>query len=252
MMFLANVLDDPSAAPCGKCMNCTGNRTRRTPPAALVTQASEFLRGDELVIEPRRRWPAAVLKTLQQTLPRAIEYTESGRAKTTIPAGLGLQPGRSLCLWGDAGWGLEVARNKYETGVFSDALVDAAVRLIRDRWQPEPPPEWVAAVPSNRRPELTRGFAQRVAAQLGVPFNDVLRKVRETAPQKEMENSVHQVRNLLDAFAIQGQVPRGPVLLLDDVIDSGWTLCLLGVMLQAHGSGPVFPLTLAKASPRGG
>jgi ATP-dependent DNA helicase RecQ len=95
------------------------------------------------------------------------------------------------------------------------------------------------------------GFAQRLAEQLGIPFVDVLRKVRETAPQKEMQNSVQQLRNLLNAFSIEGRVPPGAVLLVDDVIDSGWTLCLLGAMLQRHGSGPVFPFTLAKASPRG-
>jgi ATP-dependent DNA helicase RecQ len=47
-------------------------------------------------------------------------------------------------------------------------------------------------------------------------------------------------------------VPRGPVLLVDDVVDSGWTLTLLAVMLQQHGSGLVYPFALAKASPRGG
>jgi ATP-dependent DNA helicase RecQ len=252
MEFLAKVLDDPSAGLCGKCMNCTGNKTRRPPPREQVVQAVEFLRGDALVLEPRGRWPAPVLKALQHALPAAVECTEAGRVKTTIPADRTLQPGRALCIWGDSGWGSEVARGKYETGRFSDALVEAAARLIRERWNPVPPPQWVAAVPSNRRPDLIRGFAQRLAAQLGVTFYDILRKTRETAPQKQMENSVHQVVNLLGAFTIEGKMPYGPVLLIDDVIDSGWTLCLLGVMLQAHGSGPVFPLALAKASPRGG
>lgn len=40
--------------------------------------------------------------------------------------------------------------------------------------------------------------------------------------------------------------------IVDDVVDSGWTLTLLAVMLQQHGSGPVYPFALAKASPRGG
>ena len=63
--------------------------------------------------------------------------------------------------------------------------------------------------------------------------------------------SVQQVRNLLGAFAIEGKPPTGPVLLVDDVVDSGWTLTLLAVMLRQHGSGPVHPFALAKASPRG-
>ena len=107
-------------------------------------------------------------------------------------------------------------------------------------------------MPSLNRPELTQGFALRLARRLALSWAPVLRKTRPTPPQKEMQNSVQQVRNLLGAFAVNGAVPRGPVLLVDDVVDSGWTLTLLAVMLQQHGSGPVYPCALAKASPRGG
>ena len=251
MTFLAKALDDPSATPCGKCMNCTNNRTRRQPPRELVRQAIEYLRGDDLVLEPRIRWPAPALKALHENVEGAIARTKSGSLKSAVPTEMLLQRGRALCLWGDAGWGAEVARGKYETGCFSDALVSAATQLITQKWKPEPALAWVAAVPSTRRLKLTQGFAQRLAAQLGVPFHDILRKSRETPPQKEMQNSVQQIRNVIGAFTIEGEVPHGPVLLVDDVIDSGWTLCLLGAILQACGSGPVFPFTLAKASPRG-
>jgi ATP-dependent DNA helicase RecQ len=251
MEFLARALDDPSAGPCGKCMNCTGNRTRRAPPRPLIQQAVEFLRGDELVLEPRVRWPGPALQAIQISFPEAVQVTDSGRFKATIPEPLRLQTGRTLCIWGDAGWGPEVGSGKYETGCFSDELVEAAARLLREKWKPDPAPGWIAAVPSGRRPELMQGFAQRLAQRLGLPFVDVLRKVRATAPQKEMQNSVQQLRNLLGAFSLEGRVPPEPVLLVDDVIDSGWTLCLLGAILQRHGSGPVFPFTLAKASPRG-
>jgi ATP-dependent DNA helicase RecQ len=68
--------------------------------------------------------------------------------------------------------------------------------------------------------------------------------------QKEMQNSPMQVRNLLSAFAADG-VPNTPVLLIDDVVDSRWTLTVVTVILRLHGSGPVHPFALAKASPRG-
>jgi len=54
-----------------------------------------------------------------------------------------------------------------------------------------------------------------------------------SARKKEMQNSVQQVRNLLGAFAIEGKPPSGSVLLVDDVVDSGWTLTLLAVMFAA-------------------
>jgi ATP-dependent DNA helicase RecQ len=276
MEFLARALDDPAPARCGKCMNCAGQTTRRAPPGELLQQAVEFLRGDALVLEPRERWPAPLLEDLQKALPNAVErYADSGRPKTIIPANLRAAEGRALCIYGDAGWGGEVARGKYEAGLFSDALVEGAVRLIRGIWRPDPPPEWITAVPSLTHPALISDFARRLAEKLGVPFLPVIHKRRENRPQKEMQSGALQLRNVLEAFDVArekpaglvqqaawhaerlvghvrpGAIPSGPVLVVDDVVDSGWTLTLLAVMLRQHGSGPVYPFVLAKASPRG-
>ena len=251
MEFLARALDDPTAAPCGKCMNCARHTKRRTVPTALLTEAVNFLRGDSLVLEPRDRWPKPALKEIQAAFPEAVGFSNKGTLKTVIPEKFHVQPGRVLCIYGDAGWGPEVARGKYETCDFSDELVEASVRLVRETWKPEPPLEWVCAVPSLHRPELVRRFAERLARHLGLPFVPALAKVRNTKRQKEMQNSVQQMRNLLGAFVVEGAVPSGPVLLVDDVTDSRWTLTVLAVMLRQSGSGPVSPYALAKASPRG-
>jgi ATP-dependent DNA helicase RecQ len=252
MEFLSRALDDPAAAPCGKCMNCSPHSPRRLPPRELVLEAGDFLRGDALVLEPRERWPKPALAQIQQLWPSAVEASQSGEPKTTIPADLRPKVGRVLCIYGDAGWGPAIARGKYETGRFTDELVAAAARLIREQWQPIPAPAWVCGVPSLNRPELMHDFSHRLATRLGLPCAPVLRKACPTPPQKEMQNSVQQVRNLLGAFILAGAVPPGPLLLVDDVVDSGWTLTLLAVMLRQHGSGPVYPFALAKASPRGG
>jgi ATP-dependent DNA helicase RecQ len=67
-----------------------------------------------------------------------------------------------------------------------------------------------------------------------------------------MQNSVMQIRNLLGAFPVAGAVASGPVFLLDDMVDSGWTLTLLAILLRVRGSGPVYPVALARgASPKG-
>ncbi|MSU57458.1 MAG: RecQ family ATP-dependent DNA helicase [Pedosphaera sp.] len=274
MEFLARALDDPNAAPCGKCMNCTKHADRRTVPSELTQAAVNFLRGDALVLEPRLRWPKPLLDELEKHLPDALErFEDSHRPKTTIPERIRPEPGRVLCIYGDAGWGEEVARCKYETGAFSDALVDATACLIRDKWRPQPPPEWITAAPSRTHPTLVADFAQRLAERLGVPFVAVIHKRRENQPQKEMRNGVQQLRNVLDVFDVAGEkpagivqsaawsaarllghageIPKGPVLLVDDVVDSGWTLTLLAVLLRQRGSGLVHPFALAKASPRG-
>jgi ATP-dependent DNA helicase RecQ len=252
MEFLARALDDPAAAPCGKCMNCTKHTERRIVPAELTQAAVDFLRGDALVLEPRLRWPKPLLGEIRSALPAAVEFGDKGALKTTIPEQFRADAGRVLCIWGDSGWGDEVARGKYEAGRFSDALVEASAALVGEKWKPAPPPGWVTAVPSARREKLVNGFAQRLAAKLNLPFSPILRRARVVRPQKEMQNGVQQVRNLLGAFAIEGAPLPGGVLLVDDVVDSGWTLTLLAVMLRQRGSGPVYPFALAKASPRGG
>jgi ATP-dependent DNA helicase RecQ len=244
MEFLARALDDPEPSPCGKCMNCTGQTTRQPLPAELRGRAVEFLRGDALMIKPRTRWPLPVLDELREAMPAAVGKNSA------IPEAVRAEEGRVLCLWGDAGWGKDVERGKYEAHRFSDELVAAAARLVRERWKPDPMPGWVTAVPSLRRTTLVSDFAARLAGALGVPFAPVIQKVRETPPQKEMQNSVTQLRNLLGAFAVTGALPAGPVLLVDDLVDSGWTLTVLAVLLRQHGSGPVYPLALAKSSPR--
>lgn len=274
MEFLARALDDATAAPCGKCMNCTKHTERRTVPASLTQAAVEFLRGDALVLKPRLRWPKPLLNAIRKTKPEALEYwPTSRRSKDDIPAALRPAEGRVLCIYGDSGWGEVVARCKYQTGTFSDELVEAAASLIRDKWKPQPPPEWITAAPSRSHPTLVSDFARRLAGRLGVPFVAVIHKRRGNQPQKEMRNSVQQLRNVLDTFDVAGEkpagfvqsaawsaarlfghvgaIPSGPVLLVDDVVDSGWTLTLLAAMLRQRGSGPVFPFALAKASPRG-
>jgi ATP-dependent DNA helicase RecQ len=286
MEFLSRALDDPAAAPCGKCMNCTGRTERRTPPAALVQAAVDFLRSDVLTLEPRKWWPKPVLPELAGSMPWALERFKNGRPKMLIPEKLRPCEGRVLCIYGDAGWGQEVAHGKYRDLRFNESLVRAAADLICSKWNPNPPSQWVTAIPSQRHAALVQDFAQRLAERLGLPFVPVLRKNRGARPQKEMQNSAMQLRNVLRAFQVSpapplaargsantpnpfqqfmqrisqqvasvlgdgSKLPSGPVLLVDDVVDSGWTLTIAAVLLQREGCGPVYPFALAKASPRG-
>jgi ATP-dependent DNA helicase RecQ len=115
------------------------------------------------------------------------------------------------------------------------------------RWQPDPAPEWVACVPSATRPELVPGFARLLAERLEFPFLDVVRRVSDGRPQKEMENSSQQLLNVYGAFEVDSSVPNLPVLLVDDIVDSGWTLTVIGVLLRRAGTGPVHPFVLARA-----
>ena len=115
-------------------------------------------------------------------------------------------------------------------------------------WEPQPAPTWVTCVPSRRSEHLVPDLARRVAGELGLPFLEVLAPIGSPAPQKTMQNSAQQVRNVVAAFHVVDEVPSGPVLLVDDLVDSRWTLTVVGRLLRLAGSGPVFPVALASAA----
>ena len=158
------------------------------------------------------------------------------------------EAGRALCIWGDAGWGGLVRVGKYQDGRFADDLVDACVDLMR-RWNPRPALEWVTCIPSRRHPNLVPDLAERLAMQLGLPFHRALEKDEDRTEQKEMANSTQQARNVDGSLVVSVEsLPRGPVLLVDDMVDSRWTLTVAAWLLRSHGSGEVWPLALASTS----
>jgi ATP-dependent DNA helicase RecQ len=90
-------------------------------------------------------------------------------------------------------------------------------------------------------------LAARVAQRLEVPFVPALALVRDTAPQKDMDNSSQQYSNVRDAFVVSSPVPTGPALLIDDLVDSRWTLTVVTGALRETGVEAVFPVVLAVA-----
>jgi ATP-dependent DNA helicase RecQ len=232
MEFLGHELDDPAAAPCGRCAVCAGNFLPQEADPALLREAVIFLRRAYRVIEPRRRWPGGGV----------------GDWRGNIRPELQAEEGRVLSIYGDAGWGLLVAHAKYREERFDEQLVEAAAELIEEVWQPDPAPRWVTAIPSLRT-DIVPDFARRLAERLGLPYREALVKVRDNPPQKRMENSYQQAHNVADAFEVDNdQLDAGPVLLIDDIVDSRWSMTVCATLLRQAGSGPVFPLALASAA----
>lgn len=232
MEFLARCLDDPSSRPCGRCATCCGRRDAfRAFNETFVRDAIAFLRRSDIPIQPRKRWQQGAFPVFgwQGNIAQAVQAQE----------------GRALCILRDSGWGGLVRRGLYENGRFTDELVEAVALLVQN-WKPTPPPTWMTCVPSLTKPDLLPDFATRLAARLGIPFAKVVRKIRDTSQQKQMQNSWQQAHNLDGAFDISYREGiGGPVLLLDDVVDSGWTYTIISALLRQAGSGPVFPLSLA-------
>lgn len=203
-----------------------------TVDAELVKAAVEFLRRTSLPIEPRKKWPDGGMPHYGvKGFIAPIHQAESGKA---------------LCIWGDAGWGGLVRQGKYHDGHFSDDLVAACVKMIQE-WGPQPGPAWVTCVPSLRHPDLVPDFAQRLAAALDLPFHMVIAKTDARPEQKTMANSTQQARNIDGSLALNGQpIPPGPVLLVDDMVDSRWTLTVSAWLLRKNGSGEVWPMALSQ------
>lgn len=239
MLTLRNALDDKSKEVCGKCENCISRPLLfKAFTQKLGIRATQFLRQSEEVIKPRKQI--------------AVSKDEASRTfiKYDFPRHLGdliAQEGRVLSRWGDSGWGKMVADNKH-AGRFSDELVEAMAEMIQQRWQPNPVPQWVCCVPSRRHSELVPDFAQRLADRLGLPFVDAVSKIKDNQPQKGQQNRFHQCRNLDGVFAVTQLYEGQPVLLVDDIVDSGWTFTVIAALLQQAGSGLVYPIALASSS----
>jgi ATP-dependent DNA helicase RecQ len=224
MQVLTEALDDPSAGPCGRCSVCTGELP---PPGARprpdrVAAARRHLRGRRHVLEPRKLWPSGT--------PRR------GRI-------VGVAPGRAVAFADDPAWLEVTAELAGIDGKPSSELRDGLVDVLR-RWSREwdERPVAVVPVPSRSRPRRVRGMAEHLASVGRLPLVDALAVTGRPAPA-DVASGI-RVRHLLDTLTLDpaAPLPAGPVLLVDDVARTGWTMTVAAALLRDGGSGPVLPL----------
>jgi ATP-dependent DNA helicase RecQ len=225
MRALQEELDDPDPRDCGVCAVCTAPRFTVPLDPGLVREAALHLRSRPLVLDVKKMAP------------------DPGGKMRKLADDVRAEEGRALARLGDGGWDPLVQQGRRE-GRFDDELVAAAAEAVRS-WRA--PVRWVAAVPSRRSGELVPDFARRLAAALGLPFHDLLERVGDNPPQREMANSAQQVANVRGEFAVMHGPPPEPCLLVDDVRFSGWTLAMIAGQLRRKGAGPVFPFALSTA-----
>ncbi|GGR49108.1 ATP-dependent DNA helicase RecQ [Streptomyces cinereoruber] len=255
MEFLRRQLDDEGAAPCGRCDNCAGAWADASVSQETLTGATRELDRPGVEVEPRRMWPTGM---------PALGIELKGR----IPAGEQCSTGRALGRLSDIGWGNRLrpllAENAPD-GPVPDDVLKAAVAVLADwarspgGWAPGVPdasarPVGVVAVPSLARPHLVGSLARGIADIGRLPYLGTLTYTGpDGAHAVRRSNSAQRLRALSGAFAVSEELSAalaaapGPVLLVDDFTDSGWTLAVAARLLRRAGAEQVLPLVLAAA-----
>lgn len=233
MHYIADILQDPNPPQqCGNCRNCLNYVSPLKPAPDLLRRANTFMNGGDLIpIEPRKRWPYA------------FEHVGSG-IKGRIPTEYQNQKGVALCRYYDDTLGKAVRSAKYNQQPFSADLVEHAANQLRP-WIRDRQIGWLTHVESLRYPNLVPDFAKRLARQLNLPYYPSQINLVERPEQQALQNNQGKVNNLLDTFEIRPHLPTTPVLLVDDFVDSRWTLTVIGYQLLIAGCEAVYPFTLA-------
>ncbi|MBT2485185.1 MULTISPECIES: RecQ family ATP-dependent DNA helicase [unclassified Microbacterium] len=235
MEFLQRSLDDDTAAPCGRCDNCAGAWFPKEIGSTATTQAAESLDRVGVPIEPRKAWPTGADR---------LGVPVKGRIAPDEQAG----EGRALARLTDLGWG-GVLREAFAAGA-SDAavtpqLLQACVRVLAG-WGWEERPVAVVAMPSRSRPLLVDSLARGLAEVGRLPYLGALQPVDGGPTGQAGGNSVFRLAGVWDRFSVDHlDVPAGPVLLIDDLVDSRWTVTVAARTLRRAGATVVLPFALA-------
>jgi len=240
MEYLLRQLDDPAAAPCGRCDNCTGQRVRGEVPESSVAAARERLLRPGVTVEPRRMWPTGM---------KDLGLDVAGK----IPAALTAEPGRALGRLTDVGWGgmlrallAEAAPDEPVT----EPVVAAAIKVLA-AWDWAQRPAAVLTLPSRTRPRLITSLGRQLAAVGRLPYLGALGYAGQDGPGPRRHNSAQRLHSLWHALEVPQDVRAalgrldGPVLVVDDRIETGWTMTVAARLLREAGAPAVLPLALA-------
>jgi len=239
MAFLRGQLDDPELRDgerCGRCDNCTGVRVDAVVDAAATEETRKRLMRPGVELAPRRLWPSGLAK---------LGVNLSGKISD------GPAPGRAIGRLTDLGWGARLRRVLDEPdGEVTEDLVQAAVKVLAS-WDWDSRPTAVFAMDSDRHPLLISSLARELARLGRLTDLGTLRYVPERRPVTAA-NSAYRVAALNGCWEPPDPVAiasvQGPVLLVDDLFDTGWTLTMAARVVRAAGAPGVLPFALASTN----
>ena len=237
MEMLQADLDDPTAAPCGRCDNCAGAWYPAAVDAAAAQVAASSLDKVGVEIDPRAQWP-----------------TGFAQAKGKIAEDERVEPGRAVARLTDLGWGgtlREVFAAGAEDAPVTEALLGACIRVLQD-WDWADRPAAVVNIPSRAKPQLVDSFARGIARIGRLQDLGRLDLVGDGPRGEAGGNSAYRLAGVWDAFAVGPELADSlkalhgsPILLIDDRVDSRWTVTVVGRELRRNGAGAVLPFALA-------
>ncbi|GAB3447764.1 RecQ family ATP-dependent DNA helicase [Phycicoccus ginsengisoli] len=238
MAFLQESLDDDSAAPCGRCDGCAGPWFPTEVPDTAVTTARGRLERAGVELEPRAQWPTGMDR---------LGVPVKGR----IPAEESMQAGYAVARLTDLGWGQRLRELLRSPDAPVDpALLRSCVPILRD-WGWQERPVAVAAVPSRTRPQLVESFGHGLAEMGRLQWLGPLQLVDGGPVGEAGGNSAFRLANVWERLGLDAQQHRavseltGPVLLVDDLASSRWTLTVAAQVLRRAGASGVLPFVLA-------
>ena len=253
MEYITSVLDDETAHACGRCDNCSGQWFRADIAEQATAAASQTLSRAGGVLEARLQWPSGMDR---------LGVPVKGKLKP----GEGLAEGRVLARLTDLGWG-GALRELFAAGAadraVDPAMLQACVQVLREwgagdsrnpGWSGVGRPAAIVSVPSRGKPELVRSLAKGISEIGRIPYLGELQLAHGGPTGSRGGNSAYRLAGVWDRLVVGpeleaalGSLQGGSVMLIDDIVDSRWTLTVAGRALRQAGAGAVIPLVLAQA-----
>jgi ATP-dependent DNA helicase RecQ len=227
--YIVNCLDDFSAEDCGKCGFCNPKyQISDTVSLEFKEKASHYINRLVLEITPRKMWAVS-----EQMPSSKIEFVN--------------QEGICLCEYSEVGYGELVRRAIEGDTYFPPELLGKSAELLLPLIK-EKEITHLAYVPSKRSDRVAE-FAARLAKRCALELICPIEK-KDAPPQSEMENGAHKCENALNAFLVKAENLPEKIILLDDTVDSKWTLTVCGYKLMEKGATEVYPFVLAHKGER--
>ncbi|WP_404381701.1 RecQ family ATP-dependent DNA helicase [Knoellia locipacati] len=237
MAFLQRTLDDATAHPCGRCDTCAGPWFATDIPDTVIGAARERLARVGVDIDSRAQWPTG-MDRLGVPVKGKISPDEA------------LSPGRALARLSDLGWGQRLREVLREDAPASPELLRGCVGVLAG-WGWSQRPAGIVAVPSRSHPQLVQSLAHGLAEIGRLPFLGTLDLEHGGPTGEPGGNSAFRLAGVWERIVVGPELAaslggvRGPVLLVDDLVSSRWTLTVAGRELRRAGVEGVLPFALA-------